>query len=264
MTEPLPDLLIAPIVRAALTEDLGRAGDVTSPACVPADARLHAVFAARKAGVVSGLGLRAAGDLRTRSVRRLQGGGGRWRGGSRPATSLPGWSANARALLAAERVALNLLGRLSGIATLTPAYVDAVDGTGARDHRHPQDHCRACAPREIRRALRRRRQPSLRPRRRDPDQGQPHRRLPARIGARCKARQGRRRPPGEGRDRGRHAWPSSRRPWPHGPDVVMLDNFSLARPARGGRDPRPAARCWKRRAASPSTRSAPSPRPAST
>ena len=57
MTEPLPDLLIEPVVRAALAEDLGRAGDVTALACVEADARLSVAFAARKAGVVSGLSL---------------------------------------------------------------------------------------------------------------------------------------------------------------------------------------------------------------
>jgi nicotinate-nucleotide pyrophosphorylase (carboxylating) len=55
MIAPLPDLLIAETVRAALAEDLGRAGDITSLACVPADTRLRAVFAARQAGVVAGL-----------------------------------------------------------------------------------------------------------------------------------------------------------------------------------------------------------------
>jgi nicotinate-nucleotide pyrophosphorylase (carboxylating) len=55
MIEPLPDLLVAPVVRAALAEDLGRAGDITAQACVPADARLTAVFAARRGGVVAGL-----------------------------------------------------------------------------------------------------------------------------------------------------------------------------------------------------------------
>ena len=55
MIEPLPDLLIAPIVRAALAEDLGRAGDVTAQACITAEARLSAVFATRKPGVIAGL-----------------------------------------------------------------------------------------------------------------------------------------------------------------------------------------------------------------
>ena len=55
MIEPLPDLLIEPVVLAALEEDLGRAGDLTSQACIPADARFAAVFAARKPGVIAGL-----------------------------------------------------------------------------------------------------------------------------------------------------------------------------------------------------------------
>ncbi len=52
---PLPDLLIDPVVRAALIEDLGRAGDITAAACVPAGTRMTARFAARKAGRVAGL-----------------------------------------------------------------------------------------------------------------------------------------------------------------------------------------------------------------
>ena len=57
MIEPLPDLLIEPIVRAALAEDLGRAGDITTAACMPAAAQADRplVFAARKPGVVAGL-----------------------------------------------------------------------------------------------------------------------------------------------------------------------------------------------------------------
>ena len=55
MIEPLPDRLIAPIVRAALAEDLGRAGDVTSHACIPAEARLVGGVRGRKPGVVAGL-----------------------------------------------------------------------------------------------------------------------------------------------------------------------------------------------------------------
>ena len=131
MTEPLPDALIAPIVRAALAEDLGRAGDITSQACVPAQARLRAVFASRQAGVVSGLAcarlaileLDPAADFKAVAQDGDKVG---------PGDKLAWVDANARALLGAERVALNLMGRLSGIATLTRAYVDAIDGTGAR------------------------------------------------------------------------------------------------------------------------------------
>ena len=55
MIQPLPDLLIDPTVRAALAEDLGRAGDVTAQACIDADAQMSVVFATRQAGVVAGL-----------------------------------------------------------------------------------------------------------------------------------------------------------------------------------------------------------------
>jgi nicotinate-nucleotide pyrophosphorylase (carboxylating) len=130
MTEPLPDLLIAPVVRAALAEDLGRAGDVTSQACVPAEARLRAVFASRQGGVVAGLAcarLAIAALDPTADFKAVVEDGARVGAGDRLA-----WvDANARALLGAERVGLNLLGRLSGVASLTRAYVDAVEGTGA-------------------------------------------------------------------------------------------------------------------------------------
>ncbi|WP_334164937.1 carboxylating nicotinate-nucleotide diphosphorylase [Phenylobacterium sp.] len=131
MIEPLPDLLIAPIVRAALSEDLGRAGDITAQACIPADARLTAVFAARKPGVVAGLACArlalAELDPDARFEPLVADGDGVAAG-----AALARVDANARALLSAERTGLNLMGRLSGIATLTRAYVDAVAGTKAR------------------------------------------------------------------------------------------------------------------------------------
>ena len=126
MTEPLPDLLVAAVVRAALAEDLGRAGDITSQACVPADARLRAVFVARKAGVISGLACArlAIAELDpTADFKAVVEDGARIGAGEKLA-----WvDANARALLTAERTALNLLGRLSGVASLTRASVDAVE-----------------------------------------------------------------------------------------------------------------------------------------
>lgn len=131
MIEPLPDLLIAPIVSAGLAEDLGRAGDVTAQACVAADARLSAVFATRKPGVVSGLACARLAIAQLDPQARFEvvvADGATARAGQ----ALARVEANARALLSAERTALNLLGRLSGIATLTRAYVDAVGGTGAR------------------------------------------------------------------------------------------------------------------------------------
>jgi nicotinate-nucleotide pyrophosphorylase (carboxylating) len=127
--EPLPDLLIEPIVRAALAEDLGRAGDITSAACIAADARLAARFANRKTGVVAGLACARIAVLALDPAATFDplAEDGAW---AQPGP-LARVHANARALLSAERVALNLLGRLSGVATLTRAYVDAVAGTGA-------------------------------------------------------------------------------------------------------------------------------------
>jgi nicotinate-nucleotide pyrophosphorylase (carboxylating) len=131
MTEPLPDTLIAPVVRAALAEDLGRAGDVTSQACVPAEARLAARFAVRKGGVIAGLDCARIAVRELDPAARFEGhvaDGDQVQAG----TTLATVEASARALLSAERTALNLLGRLSGVATLTRAYVDAVAGTKAR------------------------------------------------------------------------------------------------------------------------------------
>jgi nicotinate-nucleotide pyrophosphorylase (carboxylating) len=128
--EPLPDLIVEPIVRAALAEDLGRAGDVTSAACIDASARLSAAFVARQSGVAAGLGcarlailaLDPAASFETEVAdgERLQ-----------PGTTLARVEANARALLSAERVALNLMGRLCGIASLTADYVAEVTHTKA-------------------------------------------------------------------------------------------------------------------------------------
>ena len=131
MITPLPDLLIAPIVRAALAEDLGRAGDLTSQACVPAEARLSVIWAARRPGVLAGL------DCARLALAELAPEVGFIALADDGDTLSPGQvlaraEAPARAVLAAERTGLNLMGRLSGIATLTRAYVDAVAGTGVR------------------------------------------------------------------------------------------------------------------------------------
>ena len=129
-TPPLPELLIEPVVRAALAEDLGRAGDITSLACIDPEARLEADFVARRRGVVAGLACArlaiAALDPEAR-VEIVAADGDAVEAGARLARA----DARARALLSAERVALNLLGRLSGVATLTRAYVEAVAGMGA-------------------------------------------------------------------------------------------------------------------------------------
>lgn len=131
MIEPLPDLLIAPIVRAALAEDLGRAGDITALACVPADARLTVAFATRRGGVIAGLSCArlALAELDPDATFEPTVKDGQ----VVPAgTQLAHATGNARAILSAERTALNLMGRLCGIATLTQDYVDAISGTRAK------------------------------------------------------------------------------------------------------------------------------------
>ncbi|MDX9998941.1 MAG: carboxylating nicotinate-nucleotide diphosphorylase [Phenylobacterium sp.] len=131
MIQPLPDLLVEPIVRAALAEDLGRAGDLTAQACVPADAVLEATFGVRKAGVLSGL---ACARLAIQALDPSATFGAAAADGEAvaPGMAVARVRANARALLAAERTALNLMGRMSGIASLTRLYVEAVAGTRAQ------------------------------------------------------------------------------------------------------------------------------------
>jgi len=117
-------------VRATLAEDLGTGGDVTSAAVIPADARLGAVLASRDAVTVAGLWLAAAffATLDSDAVIEIL----VKEGEAVPAgTALLRVTGNARALLAAERSALNTVQHLTGIATLTRAYVDAIAGTGA-------------------------------------------------------------------------------------------------------------------------------------
>jgi nicotinate-nucleotide pyrophosphorylase (carboxylating) len=124
-------LIVEPIVRAALLEDLGRAGDITSEAVVPVEATVEAVIAARQPGVLAGLDAallcfelldpvlqidrrRADGDRISRgeTVARIRG--------------------RARGVLSAERTALNLLSRMSGVATATRALADAIAGHKAK------------------------------------------------------------------------------------------------------------------------------------
>jgi nicotinate-nucleotide pyrophosphorylase (carboxylating) len=131
MIRQLPDLLIEPVVLMALTEDLGRAGDVTAQACIPEGARMRASFVARKPGVLAGIDCvrlsvlamdpEASIELKLKDGDAFEAG-----------AVLAEVEADARAFLAAERTALNLLGRLCGVATLTRAYVEAAAGTQAR------------------------------------------------------------------------------------------------------------------------------------
>ncbi len=124
-------LLVEPIVRAALLEDLGRAGDITTDAIVPADAPITAVIAARQPGVVAGLeAALLAFELLDPSldIEPLCADGSRVERGQ----SIARISGRARPVLAAERTALNLLCRLSGVATATRSLVDAIGNHKAK------------------------------------------------------------------------------------------------------------------------------------
>jgi nicotinate-nucleotide pyrophosphorylase (carboxylating) len=128
---PLPGVLIEPIVRAALIEDLGRAGDITTNAVVPAEARAKTALVARQPGVVAGL------DLALLAFRLMQPSlvvAVERNDGSRlsPGDVIATVAGPARGILEAERVALNFLCHLSGIATATASIVDAVQGHRAR------------------------------------------------------------------------------------------------------------------------------------
>jgi len=127
---PPAPLLYLPIVEAALREDLGRAGDQTTDAVIPPDATATAAVVAREAGTIAGLEVAcsAFGLLDERvEVELLVADGTAVEAG----TVLAEIAGPARAILSAERVALNLLGRLCGIATLTARVAGAVEGTGA-------------------------------------------------------------------------------------------------------------------------------------
>jgi nicotinate-nucleotide pyrophosphorylase (carboxylating) len=128
---PLPaDFDLDGFVAQVLAEDLGNGGDVTSRATIPADARFTAEMNCREPIVVAGLEIAAAffraleADV---AIDQLSSDGERVEAG----TVLMRLSGNARAMLAAERPALNTLQHLSGVATLTRHYVDAIEGTGA-------------------------------------------------------------------------------------------------------------------------------------
>jgi nicotinate-nucleotide pyrophosphorylase (carboxylating) len=130
-TRPPSALLFEPLVRAALEEDLGRAGDITSQLTIPADKQAAAKFIARKPGRIAGLiCAEAAFRLVDPSVKfevSLPDGSDAAAGAMLATVSGP-----ARSILTAERVALNFLGPLSGTATATAALVKAVEGTAAR------------------------------------------------------------------------------------------------------------------------------------
>lgn len=131
MTASLPDLSpeIVACIRRALEEDIG-AGDVTTDSIVPPEAPMKGQIIAKQAGVVAGLDVACAAftllDVQVNFIARVAESA---RVENRQA--LASLSGPARALLTAERTALNFLGRISGIATLTRQFVDAVAGTRA-------------------------------------------------------------------------------------------------------------------------------------
>ena len=119
-------------VRAALDEDLGRAGDITTLATIPAGTQATAVFAVRKPGVVCGLPIAEASfRLIDPSIRfeTLVEDGASVPGNRTPVARVSG---DARAILTAERTALNYLSRMSGISTMTAKYVALVAHTNAK------------------------------------------------------------------------------------------------------------------------------------
>ncbi|HEY0439994.1 MAG TPA: carboxylating nicotinate-nucleotide diphosphorylase [Xanthobacteraceae bacterium] len=131
-----PDAFISPLqiedaVTRALAEDLGRAGDVTSVATVPEAARARATVVARKAGMIAGLPLVELAFRKLDGAARIEASA---RDGDSAAAGavLMTVEGSARAVLAAERVALNFLGRLSGVATATEAFVRRIAHTKAR------------------------------------------------------------------------------------------------------------------------------------
>jgi nicotinate-nucleotide pyrophosphorylase (carboxylating) len=131
-----PDAFLSPLevddaVFRALAEDLGRAGDVTSIATIPSDTQGRAVVVARKAGVIAGLPLAAAAFRKLSPEIEIT---PHAHDGAQVAakTKLLQVKGPARAILAAERVALNFVGHLSGVATATHEFVRRVSNTRLR------------------------------------------------------------------------------------------------------------------------------------
>jgi nicotinate-nucleotide pyrophosphorylase (carboxylating) len=131
-----PDAFLSPLaieaaVQRALDEDLGRAGDITSIATIPEAAPARAIMVARQAGVIAGLPLAVATFRKLSPDIRIE---AHCRDGATVAAGVKVLtiSGAARAVLAGERTALNFVGRLSGIATLTSDYVRHAAGTRLR------------------------------------------------------------------------------------------------------------------------------------
>ncbi|MDX8538650.1 carboxylating nicotinate-nucleotide diphosphorylase [Mesorhizobium abyssinicae] len=128
---PLPAIMLEPMVRAALLEDLGRAGDVTTDAIVPRERHTTTVLAARQQGIIAGLDLamlafKVIDPNVEMTVERADG------SDVAQGETIASVSGPARAILTAERTALNFLCHLSGIATATAAIVSAIRGHKAK------------------------------------------------------------------------------------------------------------------------------------
>lgn len=127
---PLPGIVLDPIVRLALSEDLGRAGDLTTDATIKPGTQLTAHIRARKHGILAGMDAAAHAlklvDDTVSFEQHIEDGGA-----LTPGDIIAVMSGPARAILIAERTMLNFLGRLSGIATLTSTYAKAIAHTEA-------------------------------------------------------------------------------------------------------------------------------------
>jgi nicotinate-nucleotide pyrophosphorylase (carboxylating) len=128
---PLPQIIIEPLVRAALLEDLGRAGDITTDAIAPADLTVEAALVSRQTGVVAGLDLArlAFALMEPKIAFDIERPDGAPVGAGETIARVSG---PARGILGAERVALNFVSRLSGVASATAAMVKSVAGAKAR------------------------------------------------------------------------------------------------------------------------------------
>lgn len=128
---PLPDIILDPITRLALAEDLGRAGDLTTDATIPTGTDMTVIFRARKAGRLAGLDVAAYAlklvDPSVSFTPLIEDGAV-----LDPGTVIANMTGAARSILTAERTMLNFMGRLSGIATHTAAFVEAVAHTKTR------------------------------------------------------------------------------------------------------------------------------------
>jgi len=128
---PLPEILIEPIVREALLEDLGRAGDLTTDAIVPRDLKTKTVMAVRQEGVVAGIDLAALAfrliDPAIRFEPSVEDGAA-----VKPGARVAVVEGQARGVLTAERVALNFVSRMSGVASATAKLSSVVSHTKAR------------------------------------------------------------------------------------------------------------------------------------